>query len=141
MTARVLGVDPGEKRIGLAVSDPSGTIANPYGVVQHVSRPVDAASIAQVAVELQVGLIVIGQSLDDNGEETIQSRRAGRLAEAIAQQTDIPVKMWDEFGSTREARAARIAMGVSRKRRAGHLDQLAATVILQSYLDAQTESS
>lgn len=137
---RILAVDPGEKRIGVAVSDPSGTIANPLTVLKHVSRPVDAQAIASLAREQEAGLIVIGEALDDEGEPTLQSRRASRLAEAVRQQTDIPVVMWDESGSTQAARQARIAMGSSRKKRRGHLDELAATYILQTYLDAHDQT-
>jgi putative Holliday junction resolvase len=136
---RILAVDPGEKRLGIAISDPSGTIANPLTVLRHVSRPLDAAAIAQLAVENQAGLIVIGQSLDEDGLPTPEGRRAGRLAEAVQGQTDLPVVLWDESGSTQEARSARLAMGASRRKRGGHLDELAATYILQTYLDALAE--
>jgi putative Holliday junction resolvase len=133
---RVLAVDPGEKRLGIAISDPSGTIANPLTVLKHVSRPLDAASIAQIAEENQVGQIVVGQALDTEDQPTLQSRQAAHLAEAIRQQTSLPVVLWDETGSTQAARAARLAMGVSRRKRRGHLDDLAATYILQTYLDS-----
>ena len=135
---RVLAVDHGEKRIGLAISDLTGTIANPLSVIKHVSRAIDAAQVATLALELEAKLIVIGQSFDEDGQPNLAGRRAARFAEALKEQTDLPVELWDESFSTQEARAARIQMGVSRKKRAGHLDQLAATVILQSYLDAQT---
>jgi putative Holliday junction resolvase len=135
---RILAVDPGEKRIGIALSDPTATIANPLTVIQHVSRALDAATVAQLAQDNQVGLIVVGEALDENSEPTPQSRRARRLAAAIRSQTDQPVVLWDESGSTQAARAARLAMGVTRRKRSGHLDDLAATVILQSYLDAQS---
>lgn len=136
MSGRVLAVDPGEKRIGVAISDPSGTIANPLSVIVHVSRPVDAATIAQLAQEQAAVKIVIGQPLDAEGLPGPQARRAARLAEAVQGQTDLPVILWDESGSTQNARAARMAMGVSRRKRRGHLDDLAATYILQTYLDA-----
>jgi putative Holliday junction resolvase len=136
---RILAVDPGEKRFGLALSDPSGTIASPLTTLKHIARAVDAAAIAQIAAENGAALIVIGQALDDEGQPTPQSRKADRLAEAIRQQTSLPVQLWDESGSTQAARSASIAMGVSaRKRRRqghGHLDELAAVVILQDYLD------
>lgn len=138
MSGRILAVDPGEKRIGLAISDPTGVIAGPLGVLQHVSRAVDAASIAQAAAERGAVRIVIGQALDEEGRETAQARHAARLAEAVRMQTDLPVELWDESGSTQAARQSRIAMGVSRRKRAGHLDEIAATVILQSYLDAHS---
>jgi putative Holliday junction resolvase len=95
---------------------------------------VDAAAIAQLARDHEAGRIIIGQALDDEGQPTLQSRRAERLARAVRQQTDLPVELWDESGSTQAARAARIAMGARRSKRRGHLDELAATVILQTYL-------
>jgi putative holliday junction resolvase len=134
---RVLAVDPGEKRIGLAISDPTGTIANPLMVVKHISRQVDAATIAQIAADHNAERIVVGQALNDEGEATTESKRAERLAEAIRGQTELGVETWDESGSTQTARAARIAMGVSKRKRRGHMDDLAAAVILQSYLDSQ----
>lgn len=134
---RILAVDHGEKRIGLAISDPTGTIANPLTVIQHVSRAVDAAQVAAIAAEHGAGLVVIGQSFDEAGQPNLAGRRAARFAQALREQTDLPVELWDESFSTQQARAARIHMDVSRKRRSGHLDEIAATVILQSYLDAQ----
>ena len=134
---RILAVDPGEKRIGIAISDPSGTIANPLTVLKHVARPVDAAAVAKLAEENGAGLIIVGQNLDTEGEPTVQSRMAGRLAEAIRAHISVPVEMWDESGSTKAARAARIAMGIRKSKRRGHMDDLAATVILQSYLDVK----
>jgi putative holliday junction resolvase len=136
MIGRVLAVDPGEKRIGMAISDPTATIANPLRVINHVSRPLDAAQITLAANEQQARLIIVGQALDQEGLPGPRARSAMRLAEAIRLQSDIPVELWDESGSTQEARAARFSMGVSRRKRSGHLDELAATVILQSYLDA-----
>ena len=133
---RILAVDPGEKRIGIALSDPSGTIANPLTVLKHVSRAIDAATIAQLALEREAERIIVGQALDDENQPTPQSRRAYRLAAAIRLQTRIPVELWDESGSTQAAQAARIAMGVSRRKRSGHMDDIAATYILQTYLDA-----
>lgn len=135
---RILAVDPGEKRLGIAISDPSGTIANPFCVIKHVARPIDAAVIARLAQEQEAGLIVVGQALDDENMPTPQSKRAERLAEAIRSQSELPVVLWDESDSTQIARQARIQMGVSRRKRAGHMDDLAAAVILQSYLDAHT---
>ncbi len=136
MKGRVLAVDPGEKRIGIAVSDPTGTIANPLSVVKHVGREIDAATIAALAREQDAVKIIVGQALDDEGNETPSSRHAARLAEAIRGQTETPVEMWDESGSTNAAQDAYIEMGVPRRKRFGHLDQIAATIILQTYLDA-----
>jgi len=137
---RILAVDPGEKHLGIALSDPTATIANPLTVLQHVARAIDAAAIADLARQHQAGRIVIGQALDDEGQPTPQSRRAARLAETVRLQSDLPIVLWDESGSTQAARQARIAMGVRRSQRRGHLDELAATVILQTYLDAHINS-
>ena len=138
---RILGVDHGEKRIGLALSDPTGAIASPLKVIEHVSRVIDAAQVAQVAAQNGIECILIGQSFDEEGRPNMAGRRAARFAEALKIQTRIPVVMWDESLSTRDARAARIEMGVPRRRRGGHLDELAAVLILQSYLDAHRESA
>lgn len=127
-------MDPGARRIGLAVSDPTGTIASPLGVVEHVARMADAEAIVRKAMEVQAELIVVGQSLDDDGHPTLEGRRAARLASAIRSLTEIPVVLWDEAFTTQDARAARQALNVKRRKRAGHLDDLAATVLLQSYL-------
>ena len=136
---RVLSVDPGEKRLGIAISDPTGTIANPLTVIKHFSRPVDAAVIVDLSKQHQAGLIIVGQALDDDDQPTPQSRQASRLAEAIRSQTNLPVVLWDESGSTQAARRARQAMGASFKQRRGHLDDLAATYLLQTYLDAHAD--
>ncbi len=133
---RILAVDHGEKRIGLAISDESGTIANPLYVIPHASRRVDAAQVAERASAHDVQTIIIGQSFDDDGKPNKAGRRAAKFAEALRQQTPLPVELWDEAFTTQDARSARLAMGVSRKKRSGHLDEMAATVLLQSYLDS-----
>ena len=133
---RILAVDHGEKHIGLAISDPTATIASPLRVIKHVSRLLDAAQVATVALENDAALIVIGQSFDEEGKPNLAGRRAAKFAEALKEQTHIPVVLWDESFSTQDARAARIEMGVSRRQRAGHMDELAAVMILRSYLES-----
>jgi putative Holliday junction resolvase len=123
--------------MGIAVSDLSATIANPLTVLPHRSRHEDAVQIAALAEENHAGAIVVGQSLDEDGSLKPMGRNAQNLAEEIRTVTDLPVIMWDEHGSTVKARRARIEMGVKRSKRGGHLDDLAATIILQSYLDAK----
>jgi len=132
---KILAVDHGEKRIGIAISDSTATIASPLRVIKHVSRLLDAAQVADIASENDAGLIVIGQSFDEEGLPNLAGRRAARFAESLKEQTQIPIILWDESFSTQDARAARIKMGVSRKNRSGHLDELAAVMILQSYLE------
>lgn len=142
MNSRILAVDPGEKRIGLAISDPGRWIATPLKVIKHISRLADAAAIAQTAAENLVELILIGQPLDEEGlPNSPEARHSALLAEAVRSQTSIAVEMWDESGTTQEAQSIRRAMGVPRRKRSGHLDELAAAVILQSYLDAHSHGS
>lgn len=138
---RILAVDHGEKRIGLALSDPTGTIATPFQVIEHVSRLMDAAQVATLAQENDAGLIVIGQSFDEEGLPNLAGRRAAKFAAALREQTSIPIILWDESLSTQDARTAQIELGVSRKKRAGHHDSLAAVVILQSYLESNRPST
>jgi len=133
-------VDHGEKRIGLALSDSTGTIASPLKVIEHVSRLLDAAQVAEIASENEVQLIVVGQSFDEAGNPNLAGRRAARFADELRNQTNVPVELWDESFSTQTARAARVELGVSRKKRAGHQDAFAAVVILQSYLEAKRQS-
>jgi putative Holliday junction resolvase len=133
---RILGVDHGEKRIGLAISDEAGTLARPLVVIPHVARMVDAAQVAERAAAHEVNLVVVGQSFDEEGNPNAAGRSAGRFAEALRQQTEIPVVMWDESLTTLDARAIRLGAGRSRKQRSGHLDDVAAAVLLQNYLDS-----
>jgi putative Holliday junction resolvase len=133
---RILAVDPGIKNLGIALSDPTSTIANPLTILKHASRPANAAAILEIAKSHGVELIVIGQSLDQYGKPTFEGRRASRLAAELRSHSDIQVVLWDESFSTFEAQKASLALGSPRRKRQGHLDDLAATVILQSFLDA-----
>ena len=132
---RYLGIDPGEKNIGVAISDPSGTIANPMTVVKHVSRQVDATAITIIVEENDVNKVVIGQSLNQEGKPTFSGRKASRLAAALVKSLDIDVILWDEYDSTQKASFAQRKLRTRRQRKNTHVDEIAAVVILQSYLD------
>ena len=134
---RILAVDPGAKRIGLALSDPTASIATPLQILNHVSRPMDAAAIVQIATENGVEKIIVGQSLDEHGVPSLEGRRAARLAAAIRAQSKLKVELWDEFGTTKAVLQSQIDLGAPRNKRGGHIDQLAATLILQAYLDTR----
>ena len=127
--ARVLAVDPGNVRIGLAISDPTGTIARPLSILRHTSRHEDAIAILKTAAEYEAALIVVGVALDLEGEVGPQARRALRLVDVLSEEGDLPVTTWDESGSTQAAKRG--------PRRAKRLDARAAAVILQEYLDVQ----
>jgi putative Holliday junction resolvase len=106
-------------------------------VLTYQGREKAAEAIVDLANEHSAITIVIGQALDWDGEVSYQGRKAKRLAGTVRSRTSLPVVLWNEYGSTQAARDARIQMGVSREKRSGHLDDIAATVILQNYLDAQ----
>lgn len=127
--SRILAVDPGEARIGLAISDPTRTIARPLQVLRHRSRQEDAVRILSIAEEQGAKLILVGVPYDQEGAVGPQARKALRLLEAIQALSDIPAVPWDESGSTLEALRLRGADP--------ELDARAAAVILQDYLDAQ----
>ncbi len=133
---KILSVDPGQKNIGLAISDELGISARPLRVVPHLKRELDAAQVAAIAAEERAEKIIIGQSLDDEGKPTFEGRRSARFAKALRRQTDLPIELWDEGYSTQIARQNAIKIGIPRKKRRGHLDAMAAAVILQSYLEA-----
>jgi putative Holliday junction resolvase len=134
---RILAVDHGEKRIGLALSDPTQTIASPLQVIKHSTRLMDAAQVANLASENEVGLIIIGQSFDEQGEPNLAGRRAANFAKVLQEQTSVPIELVDESFSTQDARSTVIEMGVSRRKRSGHHDALAAVMILRSYLESK----
>lgn len=132
---RILGVDWGSKHIGLAISDPTQTIARTLVTLSHQSRNADARRIIDIATENQVELIVLGISYDDNGNLNPAGRSANRLLDEIRSLSSIPVAVYDEGFSTNEALESAIKMKIPRKKRRGHLDAAAAALILQHYLD------
>jgi putative holliday junction resolvase len=133
---KILAVDHGQKHLGLALSDETGSLARPLGIIAHLSKIVDAAQVAERAAALGAGQIIVGVSYDEAGDPNPAGRRALNFAEVLRQQTELPVEVWDESLTTQDARAARIAGGAPRKKRAGHLDDVAAAVLLQDYLDS-----
>ena len=135
MTGRIMAVDPGEKRIGLAVSDETGTLARGLCVIKHVSLRQDCFEIAKLAQLNAVTRIIVGSPLGESNEERPQTRHAKKMADSLRASCDLPVELWDESDSTMKARAFRIQAGVKRDKRGGHLDEVAAAVILQSWLD------
>ncbi len=125
---RVLAVDPGDVRIGLAISDPSGTIARPLSTLAHISRKADAAAILRTASEQEAVKIVVGVAYDEDGTAGPQARKAIRLIALLEESAPVPIIPWDESGSTEEARRLNASMN--------DLDARAAAIILQEYLDA-----
>ena len=135
----ILAVDHGEKRIGVAISDPSDTIARPLAILRHVSRDADARRVFEIAREHRVTAIVIGESTDEEGVPNLAGRRAHRFAGALRSMCDLAIVLWDESLSTQDARLRRLQAGASRRRRAAQIDAAAAAIILQSYLEARRQ--
>lgn len=132
---RILCIDPGDKRIGLAISDPTGTLARPLDIIRHTRRQDDAARIAQIALENEVEKILVGMATREDGKPNFTGRKALRLAAAIRDESEIEVEMVDETRSTRDAVLSRKKRGMSNQASHGHHDSEAAAVVLQSYLD------
>ncbi len=132
----IIAIDPGDRRIGIAISDETGSLARSMGVIFHKSRNEDAARIIKMAKDHDAGTVLIGAAYGDDGKETPASRKAGRLADEIQLNSNLKVVMWDESGSTRKAKEIKFLTGTGKKQRRGHQDSTAAAIILQDYLDS-----
>jgi len=132
---RVLGLDLGDVRIGVAISDPDRRMAVPLGTV-HTGAPADLAAIAKLVEENGVTLVVVGHPLVMSGKAGVRARHAEGFAEALRTFLDVPVVLHDERLSTAEAEKALREAGAGGRDRRKAVDRSAATVILQSYLDA-----
>ena len=135
---RVLAVDWGEKRIGLAISDPKRRFARSLGVINHVSRKLDAKKICEIAFENNVDAIIMGVTYDDENRLTPNGRSANRLADEIASSFGNQVIFWDESFTTKEAKQLQLEKGISKTRRKGHHDDMAAVLLLEDYLEKLT---
>ena len=136
---RILALDMGERRVGIAVSDPTGTIARPLRTLVRGSREEDFAAITALVAEHDVELVVVGQPLCLDGAEGPQARRVARYAEALAARLPVPVVAWDERFTTVAAEEILRQNRRKKKRQArtrGEVDSIAAAVILQGYLDS-----
>ncbi|MGF1464723.1 MAG: Holliday junction resolvase RuvX [Sandaracinaceae bacterium] len=136
---RRLGVDHGTRRIGLAVSDEEGWIASPHRTLAHVPGASEDAvrEVAEEARALGVGEIVVGLPLTLEGREAASARRARAFAERVEAAAGVPVVLWDERLTTAQAERAMREAGVRARDQRKRIDQAAAAVLLQSYIDAQ----
>ncbi|MDA8049488.1 MAG: Holliday junction resolvase RuvX [Rhodospirillales bacterium] len=135
--ARLLGLDPGARRIGLALSDVSLLLASPYGSLARRRLKENAAEITVLAAREGVGGLVVGWPLALDGEEGPAAQSARDWAGALAEATGLPVTLWDERFSTAAALRMLIEEAdLSRKRRAEATDRVAAALMLQGALDA-----
>ncbi len=140
---RVLAVDPGERRVGLAATDESGAIAMPLRTLHRRNGEGTrrtAERLAEAARELGVERIVVGLPLRLDGSEGLAARRARTLGTLLQEASGIPVEYWDERWTSVQAEAALRKAGLRRTRRRNVVDQAAATLLLQSWLAARSGS-
>jgi len=137
---RILALDLGRRRIGLALSDPLGLTAQGLETFERTSRREDLARLTRLVREREVERIVIGNPVELSGREGRQSQWAREFAERLADRTGVPVVLWDERLTSVEAeRVLREAGGAGVTR--GSVDRLAAMILLQSYLDSGAGSA
>ena len=136
---RILGIDLGNRTVGLAVSDIMGIIANPIGTVRINDQDLDTAllEVKKVIAEREVGLIVLGFPKNMNGTVGPQGEYCLKFKEILEKETSLEVKMVDERLTTKQADAIMLEADISRKKRKQNVDKLAATIILQTYLDGK----
>jgi putative Holliday junction resolvase len=134
---RTLAVDPGSKRVGLAVSDPSGTIAS--GLSTEPAEPAStlASRLAEIAKAQDAGRIVVGLPLRLDGRHGPEAKAAQDLADRLRKASGLPVELVDERLTTAEAEKALIAGGMRREKRRLSVDRVAATLLLQGHLDSK----
>lgn len=132
---RLLALDVGDKRIGVAVSDELGILASPLTVIRHTNWREDIARVLDIACREHVVGIVVGVPYYLDGTESEQTRKVKRFIERLRERTDLPVHEWNEVLSTEEAESRLREAG--RKRRPGQaIDAQAAAVILQEFLES-----
>jgi putative Holliday junction resolvase len=133
---RILALDLGRRRVGVAVSDPNGTIAHPLLQFEFKRRRDLVATVRRLAAEQEAGRVVVGMPVLVDGRKGEQARWTGQVASALAEALDVPVATWDERFTTQEAEAAMREAGLQARKRKTRRDKVAAALILQSYLDA-----
>jgi len=134
--SKVLGVDFGERRTGVAISDEARVIAFPRETLACPRLEQAAAAVARLAGAEKVTEIVVGYPLNMDGSKGPSVERTDIFLTELAKRTQIPLQKWDERLSTKIAESVLIEAGTRREKRRGVVDKLAAQVILQSYLDA-----
>jgi putative Holliday junction resolvase len=128
-------LDIGDKRIGVAVSDPLGITAQPVGVVARSSQAADVQAILGLLDEYEIGEFVAGLPLNMDGSEGFQADRVRHFCGKIVEATGTSVRFQDERLTTAESEKLMISSGVRRDKRRTHIDKTAAVLILQAHLD------
>jgi len=135
MKGRVLGVDYGSRRVGVALSDPLRVLARALTTLANDETLLD--SLLEIIRTEEVVLILVGMPYAPDGGMGKTAREVQRFIEALASRTEIPIKPWDESQTTRQAQQLLIDAGMkrSRRRRRENLDEIAARIMLQEFLD------
>jgi len=134
-SVRILAIDPGSKRLGLALSDPSGTVALPLSVLHRRSEPEDLQELNRIVVHNGVELVLVGLPRMMDGTVDVAARNAQAFGAEVGRVTGLPVEYWDERLTTVAAERFLIEQGKRRARRRQDVDRVAATLLLQGYLD------
>jgi putative Holliday junction resolvase len=138
---RVLALDVGKRRIGLAISDPLGITAQGLPTLERTTVREDVAKLADLTSERCVSLFLIGKPLHMSGDESRQAEYIKNFGDRLTEKTGIPVKFWDERLTTVQAQRVLKESGISIEKRARAVDRLAAVILLESYLDSLRSSS
>jgi putative holliday junction resolvase len=133
---RILALDLGKKRIGLAISDPLGITAQGLPNLVRTRKRADLEALRDLVRDREVGMILMGNPVNMGGAEGRQSAWVREFAEALERSTGLPIKLWDERLTSVEAGRVLRESGISIAKRAAAVDRLSAVILLQSYLDS-----
>jgi putative pre-16S rRNA nuclease len=133
---RILALDLGKKRIGLAVSDPLRITAQGLPNLDRTNKRTDLAALDALVKEREIGLVLMGNPINMGGKEGRQSGWVREFAAALEAHTRVPIQFWDERLTSVEAGRVLRESGISIEKRAAAVDRLSAVILLQSYLDS-----
>ena len=137
LDGRIMGLDIGDKTIGVAVSDLMGLTAQGVTTIKRVGKKKDIEAIKQIIAEKQVNKIVSGLPKNMNGTVGPQGEKVQKFCELLKEETNLPIEFWDERLSTVAAERSLIEGNVRRENRKKVIEMLAAVIILQGYLDSK----
>jgi len=135
--ARYLGIDFGQRRVGIAISDPTITIAQPHSTINYFSLKKLVSEIISLTRTYDINKIIVGLPLNLKGKDSIKTEEVRQFADLIRSHTDIPVMLFDERLTTVEVQKLLILFGKRPSKSRNIIDQLAAQRILQTYIDRE----
>jgi putative Holliday junction resolvase len=134
---RVMALDIGLKRTGVAISDENRILASPYTTIETEQKKIWLQRVAEIVEQEEVGTLIVGLPLNQYGEEGQDAEKIGKYTQLLRDRLTLPVIEWDERFTTAQAERSLITFDVSRKKRKTVIDQLAACIILEAYLDSE----